>query len=129
MARSSVLSRKHLFLVCLFLFIIYLSLSNFIYSGSARLTGKISYLKYDPPVRVLPLHERLAGMRAEILNGSGRTTAYEFMGVTSPNLVELFVKDLSIVYSYANGSAADYMAMRLRACKKRIGLCYVKVLL
>ncbi len=118
MARSSVLSRKHLFLVCLFLFIIYLSLSNFIYSGSARLTGKISYLKYDPPVRVLPLHERLAGMRAEILNGSGRTTAYEFMGVTSPNLVELFVKELSIVYSYANGSAADYMAMRLSACKK-----------
>ena len=96
----------------------YLSLSNFILSGSARLTGKISYLKYDPPVRVLPLHERLAGMRAEILNGSGRTTAYEFMGVTSPNLVELFVKELSIVYSYANGSAADYMAMRLSACKK-----------
>ena len=65
-------------------------------------------------------------MRAEILNGSGRTTAYEFMGVTSPNLVEL-LKELSIVYSYANGSAADYMAMRLSACKKACHLRYATI--
>ena len=80
MARSSVLSLKHLFcFVCLLLFVLYLAFSNFIYSGSARLTGKISYLKYDPPVKVVSLHERLAEMRAEILNGSERATAYEFM--------------------------------------------------
>ena len=66
-------------------------------------------------------------MRAEILNGSERATAYEFMGITSPNLVELFVKELSIVYSYANGSAADYMAMRLRACKKVCHLRYATI--
>ena len=119
MARSSVLSLKHIFfLVCTFLFLTYLTYSNFIYSGSARSIGKISYTNYDPPVKIAPLHERLAGMRGGVRNGSERTTAYEFMGITTPNLVELFVNELSIVYSYANGSAPDYMAMRLSACRK-----------
>ena len=95
-----------------------LDVLQFHYSGSARSIGKISYTSYDPSVKIAPLHERLAGMRGEVRNGSERTTAYEFMGITTPNLVELFVKELSIVYSYANGSAADYMAMRLSACKK-----------
>ena len=49
-------------------------------------------------------------------NATGKTS-FKYMDITNPNVIELFVEELAIVYSYANGSASDYLKIRLEACK------------
>ena len=75
----------------------------------------ISYQEYKPGVKLTRLSERLQNFHLR-KNATGKTS-FKYMDITNPNVIELFVEELAIVYSYANGSASDYLKIRLEACK------------
>jgi hypothetical protein len=47
--------------------------------------------------------------------------AYQHEGVTKPDLNSLYMEELAIVYSWANGTSSKYSKLRLAACRKLYG--------
>jgi hypothetical protein len=114
-------SLKRIFYGTMALLFIYLTMSKFaVFSRNTLpyVRNKLLRQNYKRSVKLLPVSERLRNMRAT------KNTSFKFVDVTDPNIVELYLKELAIVYSYANGSASEYLTLRLNACKKMYSISF-----
>ena len=113
-------------MILLFIYFAVTRLTTFSQNGLPYINKKILHQNYERLVKLLPISERLKNMAAAKNNQNNssnlQSTNFKFVEITNPNIVELYLNELAVVYSYANGSASEYLSLRLAACRKMFSL-------